>query len=256
MPAANAKPPQKKRTSERPARPGRQRPGAASKEGRQRQVQGQGQRQAEHMEETTVGRPRQRPSCARPTPSGTATTTRTTSPGTLHRSPATSFAILQKNNENGKVKIHWGEGWRRSSHNATVRAWDVPTHHTVGDFVAMTRRMAADGGEIHLFGHDLLNTYRPRPVKQPYYGLCFGATASAWNFTRVADALQLLTRMLLLMVGGHYVDDFNGLEFAEPPTRPSTPSPTYSTSSSDCGLRSRRHNLQDDNTSCREWTST
>ena len=36
-----------------------------------------------------------------------------------------------------------------------------------------------------------------------------------WNFNRVADALQILTRMLLLMVGGHYVDDFNGLEFAE-----------------------------------------
>ena len=49
----------------------------------------------------------------------------------------TSFAIPQED-ENGKVKIRRGEGWRRSSHNATVRAWDVPTHHTVGDFAAMT----------------------------------------------------------------------------------------------------------------------
>ena len=31
----------------------------------------------------------------------------------------------------------------------------------------------------------------------------------------MADALHLLTRMLLLLVGGHYVDDFNGVEYAE-----------------------------------------
>ena len=31
----------------------------------------------------------------------------------------------------------------------------------------------------------------------------------------MADALQLITRMLLLIVGGHYVHDFNGLEYAE-----------------------------------------
>ena len=45
--------------------------------------------------------------------------------------------------------------------------------------------------------------------------MCFGAAASVWNFNRVADALQLPTRMTLLIVGGHYVDDFNGLEYAE-----------------------------------------
>ena len=30
-----------------------------------------------------------------------------------------------------------------------------------------------------------------------------------WNFNRTADPLQLLTRVLLLLMGGHYVDDFN-----------------------------------------------
>ena len=47
---------------------------------------------------------------------------------------ATSFAIIQED-ENGRVKVRRGEDWRRSSHNATIRAWHVPTYHTVGDFV-------------------------------------------------------------------------------------------------------------------------
>ena len=44
--------------------------------------------------------------------------------------------------------------------------------------------------------------------------MCFGAAASVCN-NRVADALQLRTRMLLFVVGGHYVDDFNSLEYTE-----------------------------------------
>ena len=144
---------------------------------------------------------------------------------------ATSFTIIQED-ENGKVKIRRGEDWRRSYHNATVRAWDVPTHHMVGDFVSMARRMADDRNGLHFFGHDLLNAYRQWPVRHPshnatflhtehgltlwfHLAMCFGAAASVWNFNRVADALQLLTRMLLLLVGGHYVDDFNGIEYAE-----------------------------------------
>ena len=75
---------------------------------------------------------------------------------------ATSFAILQ---ENGKLKIRRAEDWRRSSHNATVKAWDVPTHHNVGDFVTMARRMLPEDADIQVFGHDLLNAYRQWPVK-------------------------------------------------------------------------------------------
>ena len=144
---------------------------------------------------------------------------------------ATSFAIIQED-ENGKVKIRRGEDWRRSSHNATVRAWDVPTHHMVGDFVSMPKKMADARSCLHVFGHDLLNAYRQWPVRHPshnatflhtehgltlwfHLAMCFGAAASVWNFNRVADALQLLTRTLLLLVGGHYVDDFNGIEYAE-----------------------------------------
>ena len=114
------------------------------------------------------------------------------------------------------MKIRRGEDWRSSTHN------HVPTHHTVGDFAAMARRH----GEIHVFGHDLLNAYMQWPVATFLHtdngltlwfhlAMCFGAAALVWNFNRVADALQLLPRMWLLLVGGHYVDDFNGLEYAE-----------------------------------------
>ena len=41
--------------------------------------------------------------------------------------------------------------------------------------------------------------------------MCFGA-ASVWNFNGAGDALQFLTRALLFLVGGHYVDDFNGVD--------------------------------------------
>ena len=42
--------------------------------------------------------------------------------------------------------------------------------------------------------------------------MCFGAAASVWNFNGAGDALQFLTRALLFLVGGHYVDDFNGVD--------------------------------------------
>ena len=52
---------------------------------------------------------------------------------------AVSFPILQSD-ENGDVKLRRGEDWRRSAHNSTIRATDVPTHHFVGDFVDIARR--------------------------------------------------------------------------------------------------------------------
>ena len=47
---------------------------------------------------------------------------------------AASFPIIQTD-EKGEIKVRRGEDWRRSGHNATVRAFDVPTHHFVEDFV-------------------------------------------------------------------------------------------------------------------------
>ena len=42
--------------------------------------------------------------------------------------------------------------------------------------------------------------------------MCFGAAASVWNLNRAADAVQMVLRALLLVLFGHYVDDFNGTE--------------------------------------------
>ena len=47
---------------------------------------------------------------------------------------AASFAIVQID-EHGNIKIRRGEDWRRSGHNSTVAADDVPTHHFLGSFV-------------------------------------------------------------------------------------------------------------------------
>ena len=149
---------------------------------------------------------------------------------------AASFAIVQEDGE-GNVKVRRGEDWRRSGHNSTILAHDVPTHHFVDDVVDFIRRvveLAASRGvpAARLFGHDLLNAYRQWAVRHPahsgtflatpagltlwfHLAMCFGAAASVWNFNRAADALQALNRVLLWVVGGHFVDDFSGVDLPE-----------------------------------------
>ena len=149
---------------------------------------------------------------------------------------AASFPIIQED-ENGATKVRRGEDWRRAGHNATVKAHDVPTHHFVDDYVDIIRRVVelvgpAQAEALRIFGHDLLNAYRQWPVKEPahsgtflpapngvtmwfHMAMCFGAAASVWNFNRTADALQALKRVLLWIVSGHYVDDFNGVDLDE-----------------------------------------
>ena len=146
---------------------------------------------------------------------------------------AASFPIVQTD-EAGNDKIRRGEDWRRSGHNSTIRAHDVPTHHFVDDYVDMIRRLVEIVGvpavaAIRIFGHDLMNAYRQWPVRDPahsgtflagphgvtmwfHMAMCFGAAASVWNFNRTADALQALKRVLLWIVSGHFVDDFNGVD--------------------------------------------
>ena len=48
-----------------------------------------------------------------------------------------------------------------------------------------------------------------------HMAMCFGAAASVWNFNRTADALQALKRVLLWIVSGHFVDDFNGVDIED-----------------------------------------
>ena len=142
---------------------------------------------------------------------------------------AASFSIVQEH-EQGRVKLRRGKDWRRSGHNAAMEADDVPTHHTVGDFVDLARRLAEESTNLVAFGHDMLNAYRQWPVRRPehcatflptaagvtlwmHMAMCFGAAASVWNFNRAGDAVQLVVRALVLPLGGHYVDDFNALDF-------------------------------------------
>ena len=142
---------------------------------------------------------------------------------------AASFPIVQED-EQGRVKLRRGKDWRCSGHNAAMEADDVPTHHTVGDFVDLARRLAEDSTDLLAFGHDMLNAYRQWPVRRPehcatflptaagvtlwmHMAMCFGAAASVWNFNRAGGAVQLVVRAPVLLLGGHYVDDFNAVDF-------------------------------------------
>ena len=141
---------------------------------------------------------------------------------------AAAFAIVQPDGAGG-TKVRRGEDWRRSSHNATVAADDVPTHHSVQDFATVANHLLREGDRPLVLGHDLHAAYRQFPVKVPghsgmllatpdgptlwlHMAMCFGAAASVWNFNRAADALQQLLRVLLLIAAGHFVDDFTAIE--------------------------------------------
>jgi hypothetical protein len=141
---------------------------------------------------------------------------------------AASFAIEQQD-ENGKLKVRRGEDWKRSYHNQAVETHDVPPHHCVDFFVDLYRHLHGATVSPQLFGHDLHSAYRQLPVREPAHcatllqtsegptlwthaAMLFGAAASVWHFNRFADALQLLVRAFLLVLLGHFVDDFNGAE--------------------------------------------
>ena len=165
---------------------------------------------------------------ARPPTIGTVALPSVADMGVLRQPPlgdcfaALSFAICQ-------LKLGRGEDWRRSGHNATMGASDVPTHHFLGDIVDLVLRAWAEGWDPVVFGHDLQNAYRQWAVRHPghcgtflpsaagvtlwfHFAMCFGAAASVWNFNRAADAVQMLLRSLLLVLLGHFVDDFNGVD--------------------------------------------
>ena len=89
---------------------------------------------------------------------------------------AAAFAIVQEDGE-GNVKVRRGEDWRRSGHNATILAHDVPTHHFVDDVVDFIRRVVEPRCPgARLFGHDLLNAYRQWAVRNPAHSGTFLAT--------------------------------------------------------------------------------
>eukprot|EP00435_Cladocopium_sp_Y103_P061850 s2532_g23.t1 len=122
-------------------------------------------------------------------------------------------------------KVRRCEDFRRSGHNSTVVAHDVPHHHDIKAFTDLALTCLDNFLTAKVWAQDLNGAYRQFPVKDPdecfcvlltpggplllrHHALMFGAASSVWNFNRAADALTFLGRRLLALSLGHYVDDF------------------------------------------------
>ena len=136
---------------------------------------------------------------------------------------AVCFSVVQSD------KVRRCEDFRRSHHNSTLLAWDVPTHHSIDSYVHLCRSYGNQGVKAEIWTHDLDSAYRQFPVKDRsvaytllftpsgptlwcHGALCFGASASVWAFNRCADMLQFAARKLLLLPVHHFVDDFAAAE--------------------------------------------
>ena len=137
---------------------------------------------------------------------------------------AVCFAVCQSD------KVRRCEDYRRSFHNATIRAHDVPHHDDISVYVQLSRWWRRHStADIGVWAHDLDAAYRQLGVKDPSYAyvilqtpggpllfrhtaLCFGSSASVWSFNRMADAMVYLTQSLLIAPCVHYVDDFGNVE--------------------------------------------
>ena len=126
-------------------------------------------------------------------------------------------------------KVRRCEDFRRSGHNATVAVNDSPPHDDVDKFIQLAKAYSSLGFCSEVWSQDLSGAYRQFPVRNPddcycailtekgpmlfkHHALSFGAVASVWSFNRCADALTFLSRRLLAVTVGHYVDDFIGVE--------------------------------------------
>ena len=126
-------------------------------------------------------------------------------------------------------KIRRCEDFRRSGHNATVVAHDIPHHHDIKTFTDLALTLTEENDTAMIWAQDLNGAYRQFPVRHPsdcycilmtpqgpillqHHAMTFGAVSSVWNFNRAADGLTFLSRRLLATTVGHYVDDFIGVE--------------------------------------------
>ncbi len=143
---------------------------------------------------------------------------------------AMSFVIKQLGSD-GAEKLRRGEDWRRSHHNATVSATDVPHHHVIDHYVDAARitRSRCPESDLGTWVHDHEGAYRQLPLRDPdeayfvletdtgptlwrHNVLLFGAVASVWSYNRFGDGMVALARSLLYATVMHYVDDFAGLD--------------------------------------------
>ena len=145
---------------------------------------------------------------------------------------AASFAFaITSESATGGTKVRRGEDWRRSLHNATTQT-EMVLATTVDDVIATARHMHAQWmRDLHLWSHDHESAYRQFLLDDPRYAylilltdngpllwrnnvLLFGAKGAVWGYGRSSDLLMHLARIILIMVVGHYVDDFTGIENA------------------------------------------
>ena len=137
---------------------------------------------------------------------------------------AMCFAVVQSD------KVRRCEDYRRSSHNSTVEAGDTPHYHDIECYISMIRRLKTmDQGNPEIWGQDMAGAYRQLPVKPGddtytilmlpqgpslwrHRAAPFGAVASVWAFCRFGDAVTSLARRLLVILNGHFVDDWTGIE--------------------------------------------
>eukprot|EP00435_Cladocopium_sp_Y103_P039676 s2661_g10.t1 len=117
-------------------------------------------------------------------------------------------------------KVRRCEDFRRSGHNATVEAHDVPHHHDIKVFTELALTLPSGQNLAKIWAQDLNGAYRQFPVREPndcfcvlmtprgpillrHHALMFGAASSVWNFNRAADAITFLGRRLLATTVGH-----------------------------------------------------
>lgn len=127
-------------------------------------------------------------------------------------------------------KVRRAEDWKRSGHNVRAHTKDKPVHYAVDHHVEVVGRMAALGLPTpQTWGQDHEGAYRqlpgwPRsvmwmvlmtasgPTLWQHLVIVFGAKAAVWAYNRFGDAIMHLTRILLITVLLHYVDDYSGID--------------------------------------------
>ena len=117
---------------------------------------------------------------------------------------AVCFSVCQSD------KVRRCEDYRRSFHNATITAPDVPHHDDISVYVQLSKWWRQHTSEdIGIWAHDLDAAYRQLGVRDTSFAyvvlitpggpllfrhtaLCFGSSASVWSFNRMADAMVFL----------------------------------------------------------------
>eukprot|EP00439_Symbiodinium_sp_Y106_P028512 s5401_g3.t1 len=145
-----------------------------------------------------------------------------------HPCIAWAFSVVQEGSY-GNRKVRRCEDYRRSFHNDTIEAFDVPPHDDISVYVSLVRHLATLGEFAMIWAQDLHSAYRQYPVESSSHCyvvvmtlagaalwrhrvMPFGATASVSHFNKVTDALPWLARTMLFIPAIHYVDDLRSVD--------------------------------------------